>query len=59
MNDLDRLMETDPLQLTREDARKVAEILREQRAKFMLGLKAPKEPKPDKKEKIDLGEIGL
>jgi hypothetical protein len=42
MSEISEIFDKDPLSLTKEDRRKIIEKYREDRARFMLGLKAPK-----------------
>ena len=58
MSELSELFDRDPLKLTREDRSKIISKMREDRAKFMLGQKVPREKKTNP-GKIDLGSLDL
>lgn len=62
MSELQRIFDTDPLNLTREDISKVIAAYREQRNQFNLAAKAPKAAKAkaapkEKVEQIDLDDL--
>lgn len=58
MSDLQRIFDTDPLNLTAADITAVVTAYRQQRAQFNLGIKTPK-AKPIKGEKESVNQIDL
>lgn len=63
MSELAELFEKDPLQMTKEDIALIVKRMRENRAQFELGLKAPvgerKTPKTRKSPADLLKDLGL
>lgn len=62
ISDLQRLMDLDPLNYTKQDLDAVIDILRKQRQNFDMGIKPAAKAKKaplEKVEKIDADDLGL
>jgi hypothetical protein len=60
MSELSELFARDPLHLTQEDRCAIVERMRQARAQFELGIKAPVAERKKKPQKVDLlADLGL